>query len=187
VSELQGRHSVITASVIVVIGLSSLNVAVVLRLRFGCLLECAHLKWCCSPVLSCEQGVPKPLYLDASMASGRWDAFKDKILHVIGDVEVLGGAPRESAMAGQRGIEGDMRVAPLAAFAASKDPRVVPLRNNPSTLVIQNDGDEMMTGPAALHITRCEARAPPPYYAPCTSYKLNTEWVQVSWVSWQRL
>ncbi len=46
-------------------------------------------------------------------------------------------------------------------------------------MVIQNDGDEMMTGPAALHITRCEARAPPPYYAPCSSYKLNTEWVQV--------
>ena len=102
-SELQGRHSVITASVIVVIGLSSLNVAVVLRLRFGCLLECAHLKWCYSPIVACgvntEQGVPKPLYLNASMASGRWDAFKDKILHVIGDVEVLGGAPRESAMA----------------------------------------------------------------------------------------
>lgn len=145
------------------------------------------MRWCCSPVLSCKQGVPKPLYLNASMASGRWDAFKDKILHVIGDVEVLGGVPRESAMAGQRGIEGDMRVAPLAAFAASQDPRVVPLRNNPSTMVVQNDGDEMMTGPAALHITRCEARAPPPYYAPCTSYKVNTEWVQVSWVCWQRL
>ena len=71
------------------------------------------------------------------------------------------------------------RVAPLAAFATSQDPRVVPLRNNPSTMVIQNDGDEMMTGPAALHITRREARAPPPYYAPCSSYKLNTEWVQV--------
>ena len=63
--------------------------------------------------MRCAQGVPKPLYLNASMASGRWDAFKDKILHVIGDVEVLGGASRESAMApmmaGQWGIEGDMR------------------------------------------------------------------------------
>ena len=83
-------------------------------------------------------------------------------------------------MQGQRSIEKHMRVAPLAAFAASQDPRVVPLRDDPTTLVIQNDGDEMITGPTALHITRCEAWTPPPYYAPCTSYKLNTEWVQVS-------
>ncbi len=129
--------------------------------------------------LPVPQGVPKPLYLNASMASGRWDRFKAKVLHLIASRKDLAGAKRDSAVSGQRGIEADMREAPVAAFAASTDPRVVAIRTNPDTLVIQNDGDEMMTGPAALHLTRCAPRVPPPYYAPCTSYKLNTEWVQV--------
>jgi hypothetical protein len=115
------------------------------------------------------------------MASGRWDRFKDKVLHLVADGQDLSGAARESALRGKRDIEADMRTSPLAQFAASSgwDPRVEALVANPDTLVIQNDGDEMMTGPTALHLTRCEPRQPPPYYAPCTSYKLNTEWVQV--------
>jgi hypothetical protein len=118
------------------------------------------------------------------MVSGRWDRYKDKVLHVIASRDTLEGAPRASALSGQRGIEADMRVAPLAAFAASTDPRAVDIRANPDTLVIQNDGDEMMTAAAAYHLTRCEAKVAPPYYAPCTSYKLNTEWVQVGGGGW---
>lgn len=90
---------------------------------------------------------------------------------------------REEAMArglGARTLELDSRSAPLRAFWATEDPRAVALRANKLTMVIQNDGDEMLAATTALHLTHCEPVAPPPYYVPSTSYKLNTEWVQVS-------
>jgi hypothetical protein len=130
----------------------------------------------------CWQGVPKPLYLNASMAAGstRWARFAPKVLHVMGSVEALGGARQAAAaQAGDRSLERDMRSAPLRALLTSDDPRTMDLRANPGTLVIQADGDEILARDAARHVVACEAVVPPPYYAPCTAYKLNTEWVQV--------
>jgi hypothetical protein len=36
----------------------------------------------------------------------------------------------------------------------------------------------MVLGPPLFHLKHCAARVAPPYYAPCTSYKHNVEWLQ---------
>ena len=41
-----------------------------------------------------HRGIPKPLYFNESVATGRWDRFMDKIVHIIGDEEKL----RDKAM-----------------------------------------------------------------------------------------
>ncbi len=82
---------------------------------------------CPPPPLLSGQGVPKPLYFNVSLGVSRerWLAFLPKVLHVMGDAEGLGGTLRTDAAAGRRTLESDMRRAPVAAFAASSDPRVV--------------------------------------------------------------
>ena len=43
-----------------------------------------------------QRGVPKPLYFNESLATGRWDRFKDKIVHFIADGSVLAGKAAEA-------------------------------------------------------------------------------------------
>ena len=126
-----------------------------------------------------QQGVPKPLYLSDSMSrdASRWARFVDKMLVLTSDVGELQ-AEIERARSGQWDLERNMRTRPVVMFRTSQDGRVVRLRGQGDTLAIQNDGDEMMSASAAYHIKMCEPKMAPPYYVPCTGYKLNAEWAQ---------
>ena len=44
-------------------------------------------------------------------------------------------------------------------------------------LALQNDEDEMISGTVLHHLRHCEARTPPPYYAPASSYKGSFDWM----------
>lgn len=86
-----------------------------------------------------------------------------------------------SARTGGWELERDMRRSPVHLFSRSRDPRAMRLRTLRTALALQNDGDEILSAAAAAHIRACEPRTPPPWYAPCTGYKLSVEWVQHTW------
>ena len=143
----------------------------------------------------------KPLYLRESMArTSRWDQFKSKILHLVGTEEMLKAARLNTLEATARGklgweIEHQMRHDPLKLIKQSDHPlakRLIEQALSADALAMQNDGDEMSTARALMHMKMCEMRGPPPFYMPAIGFKGGARYFtttkDMGWLSakWKR-
>lgn len=145
-----------------------------------------------------QRGEPKPLYFNLTRA--RFARFADKIIHFVGTEQDLRAARARtlSARAGKVkparsgksplwangarpswALEESMRRMPVEKFRASSHPLATALRQRAeAVLVLQNDGDEVASSATLRHLRHCQTRVPPPYYVPCTSYKLSYRTLQ---------
>jgi hypothetical protein len=130
-----------------------------------------------------QQGVLKPLYFNESLHAtpARWSRFTDKIIHMSPQTPPTAAQLDAARRSSDRSwyLENQMRDDPVAQFRISRHPLAVQARNQASTaLLLQHDGDEIPSAQAVLHLSRCERKQSAAYYFPCTSYKLNTQWLQ---------
>lgn len=145
-----------------------------------------------------QRGEPKPLYFNLTRA--RFARFADKIIHFVGTEQDLR-AVRARTLSARAGkikparsgnsplwakdarpswaLEESMRRVPIEKFRASSHPLATALRQRAeAVLVLQNDGDEVASSATLRHLRHCQTRVPPPYYVPCTSYKLSYRTLQ---------
>ena len=151
-----------------------------------------------------HRGDAKPCFLNISMArTDRWTQFRPKILHLM-DTEAGLRAARRSTLrdirAGKQGwdLEHSMRERPVQLLKSSYDSLAMKVRGHffdRDAVALQNDGDEIASGAALMHLKRCEASREPPYLLPATGLKgglrfvLNTEdtpehsamWLTAAW------
>ena len=133
-----------------------------------------------------HQGLSKVLYFNSSLASGRWDKFMPKILHVIGTPSRISEAVQATpylqllrAKCARCLQDRAMHFFPVHMMKTSTHPLVAVLRNTPDALALQNDEDEMVSGHVLHHLRHCEAKAMPPFYAPASSYRNSLDWMMV--------
>lgn len=130
-----------------------------------------------------QQGVHKPLYFNQSLSAtpARWSRFAEKIIYMTPQrpptAAELAAARRPSGRSWY--LENQMRNDPIMQLRTSDHPLAVKARGQAHTaLFLQHDGDEIPAAAAVLHLKACERKPSGAYYFPCTSYKLNTQWLQ---------
>jgi hypothetical protein len=139
-----------------------------------------------------HQGVDKAMYFAEShqRTPERWQRFMDKLLIMQPSTKTLTAAQRSAAGADNGrswDLENSMRTEPLQQLKTSTHPLAVKLRQHLDTaMILQHDGDEIPSASAVLHLKSCELKPSTDYYFPCTSYKLNTQWLQTTFdrVGW---
>lgn len=130
-----------------------------------------------------QQGVAKPCYFNKSLHAtpARWARFLDKIVYM--RPQRLPTAAQVAAARQATGrswyLENQMRTDPMQQMQTSTHPLLVKAREHlHSALFLQHDADEIPSARAVLHLKHCSRRSAKTYYFPCTSYKLNTQWLQ---------